>query len=244
MEGLVIIFDFGKDPDPMQTSHPANKMAPLTNKPAPLLLLSSPFALYAPFSTVTEFYSRWPTLRKQILPIPLELLTTLPITVKASSGSLPAPTQFASPLVLGIQVPCMSHSISLFSHATNNMASGLFSFAGTTFLLSLINVQTRGVKEPNVVVGMAIFVGGLAQLLAGMWEFPRGNVFGATGEYMFLCFLYPRCRRAFGYHSLAWPLSYYLVVSISTPRRSHVFLHFGSARVRSFVIGSPELHDP
>lgn len=27
---------------------------------------------------------------------------------------------------------------------------------------------------------MACFCGGLAQLLAGMWEFPRGNVFGAT----------------------------------------------------------------
>lgn len=27
---------------------------------------------------------------------------------------------------------------------------------------------------------MAVFCGGLAQLLAGMWEFPRGNVFGAT----------------------------------------------------------------
>jgi len=56
----------------------------------------------------------------------------------------------------------------------------LFSFASTTFLLSLINVQTRGVKEPNVVVGMGLFVGGLAQLLAGMWEFPRGNAFGGT----------------------------------------------------------------
>jgi len=31
---------------------------------------------------------------------------------------------------------------------------------------------------------MAIFCGGLAQLLAGMWEFPRGNVFGGTGEYL------------------------------------------------------------
>jgi succinate-acetate transporter protein len=47
----------------------------------------------------------------------------------------------------------------------------------------MYNVQTRGVKDPNVVVGMAAFCGGLAQLLAGMWEFPRGNVFGATGEY-------------------------------------------------------------
>ncbi|KAG5643428.1 hypothetical protein DXG03_000936 [Asterophora parasitica] len=36
------------------------------------------------------------------------------------------------------------------------------------------------ITHPNVVVGMAIFCGGLAQLLAGMWEFPRGNVFGGT----------------------------------------------------------------
>jgi hypothetical protein len=29
---------------------------------------------------------------------------------------------------------------------------------------------------------MALFYGGLAQLLAGMWEFATGNTFGATGE--------------------------------------------------------------
>lgn len=46
----------------------------------------------------------------------------------------------------------------------------------------MYNVQTRHIHTPNVVVGMALFTGGLAQLLAGMWEFPRGNVFGATGE--------------------------------------------------------------
>jgi len=44
----------------------------------------------------------------------------------------------------------------------------------------MFNVGTRGIAVPNVVVGMAIFTGGLVQLLAGMWEFPRGNVFGAT----------------------------------------------------------------
>jgi len=62
----------------------------------------------------------------------------------------------------------------------NPGALGLFSFASTTFILSLINVQARSVETPNIVVGMAIFAGGLVQLLAGMWEFPRGNVFGAT----------------------------------------------------------------
>ncbi|KAI0298772.1 Gpr1 family protein [Multifurca ochricompacta] len=57
---------------------------------------------------------------------------------------------------------------------------GLFSFASTTFILSLYNVNARGINTPNVVVGMAIFCGGLAQLLAGMWEFATGNTFGAT----------------------------------------------------------------
>ncbi|KAJ7171240.1 Gpr1 family protein [Mycena filopes] len=62
----------------------------------------------------------------------------------------------------------------------NPASLGLFSFASTTFMLSLYNVSARGIHHPNVVVGMALFTGGLAQLLAGMWEFPNGNTFGAT----------------------------------------------------------------
>jgi len=57
---------------------------------------------------------------------------------------------------------------------------GLFSFASTTLILSLYNVHARNINTPNVVVGMALFCGGLAQLLAGMWEFATGNTFGAT----------------------------------------------------------------
>ncbi|KAJ6559546.1 GPR1/FUN34/yaaH family-domain-containing protein [Mycena capillaripes] len=40
--------------------------------------------------------------------------------------------------------------------------------------------EDPGIAHPNVVVGMAVFAGGLTQFIAGMWEFPRGNVFGAT----------------------------------------------------------------
>jgi hypothetical protein len=57
---------------------------------------------------------------------------------------------------------------------------GLFSFASTTFILSMYNVSVRDIHTANAVVGMALFCGGLAQLLAGMWEFPRGNVLGAS----------------------------------------------------------------
>ncbi|KAL8940863.1 MAG: hypothetical protein Q9216_002583 [Gyalolechia sp. 2 TL-2023] len=57
---------------------------------------------------------------------------------------------------------------------------GLSAFALTTFVLSLINMRTRTVAEPNLVVGLAFGYGGLVQLLAGMWEMAVGNTFGAT----------------------------------------------------------------
>ncbi|EGG09470.1 uncharacterized protein MELLADRAFT_104189 [Melampsora larici-populina 98AG31] len=57
---------------------------------------------------------------------------------------------------------------------------GLSGFAATTFLLSLFNMQSRGITTPNLVVGLAMGYGGLVQLLAGMWEFAAGNTFGAT----------------------------------------------------------------
>ncbi|KAE8449420.1 hypothetical protein EG329_008028 [Mollisiaceae sp. DMI_Dod_QoI] len=57
---------------------------------------------------------------------------------------------------------------------------GLSAFALTTFVLSLINVGTRSITEPNIVVALAFGYGGLVQLLAGMWEMAVGNTFGAT----------------------------------------------------------------
>lgn len=46
---------------------------------------------------------------------------------------------------------------------------GLSAFALTTFVLSLINMGTRGVATPNIVVPLAFGYGGVVQLLAGMW---------------------------------------------------------------------------
>lgn len=57
---------------------------------------------------------------------------------------------------------------------------GLSAFALTTFVLSLINLGTRGLHVPNIVIGVAFGYGGLVQLLAGMWEMAVGNTFGAT----------------------------------------------------------------
>jgi uncharacterized protein len=59
---------------------------------------------------------------------------------------------------------------------------GLAGFAGTTFVLSIYNANlvSFGTKPPLIVLGLALAYGGLAQLLAGMWEFRTGNTFGAV----------------------------------------------------------------
>jgi succinate-acetate transporter protein len=56
---------------------------------------------------------------------------------------------------------------------------GLAAFALTTFVLSVFNAGILKTGEP-VVFGLALAYGGGAQLLAGMWEFRKGNTFGST----------------------------------------------------------------
>src|SRR5881227_1928145 len=54
---------------------------------------------------------------------------------------------------------------------------GLAGFALTTFMLSGHNASFI----PDILwIGLALFYGGLIQLLAGMWEFRNRNVFGST----------------------------------------------------------------
>jgi uncharacterized protein len=57
---------------------------------------------------------------------------------------------------------------------------GLGAFALTTFVLSMFNAGLLGAGGEPVVLGLALAYGGVAQLLAGMWEFRAGNTFGAT----------------------------------------------------------------
>jgi succinate-acetate transporter protein len=57
---------------------------------------------------------------------------------------------------------------------------GLAGFAATTFMLSMINANlVSGTALPSV-LGMALAYGGIAQLIAGIWEFRTGNTFGAV----------------------------------------------------------------
>lgn len=58
---------------------------------------------------------------------------------------------------------------------------GLCGFALTTLLLSAVNAGIlKGGGDVLIVIGLAVFYGGIAQFAAGMWEFRSGNTFGAT----------------------------------------------------------------
>jgi succinate-acetate transporter protein len=58
---------------------------------------------------------------------------------------------------------------------------GLCGFGITTLILSVMNANLVSfAHDLPVVLGMALAYGGIAQLLAGMWEFRTGNTFGAV----------------------------------------------------------------
>ena len=57
---------------------------------------------------------------------------------------------------------------------------GLAAFALTTFVLSFFNAGWVSDAGEPIVFGLAFAYGGLAQILAGMWEFKNNNTFGAT----------------------------------------------------------------
>jgi len=69
-----------------------------------------------------------------------------------------------------------------FPTTANPAPLGLAAFALTTFVLSMLNAGAIvDIQSPSegVVLGLAMFYGGLVQLLAGMWEFKTGNTYGA-----------------------------------------------------------------
>ncbi|KAB5567002.1 GPR1/FUN34/yaaH family-domain-containing protein [Coniochaeta sp. 2T2.1] len=89
----------------------------------------------------------------------------------ATEGRLPA---FGGEFQPGLYRPIEGRKFA------NPAPLGLSAFALTTFVLSAVNLQTRGVTAPNIAVPLALGYGGLVQLLAGMWEMAVGNTFGAT----------------------------------------------------------------
>jgi hypothetical protein len=124
---------------------------------------------------------------------------------------------------------------------------GLAAFALTTFLLSAKNAGwTDG---GNAWLGFAFAYGGLAQLLAGMWEFRNRNVFGATafstyGSFWIGLGLYvllveegsPNALNDLGFILLAFAIFNTYMLLWSTRITTAVFLVFLTLEITEIVL--------
>ena len=83
------------------------------------------------------------------------------------------------------------------AHIADPAPLGLAGFALTTFMLSTFNAGLLPATAEVAILGVALFYGGIAQLFAGMWEFTKGNTFGAL---------------AFSSYGAFWMSLWYLIV--------------------------------
>jgi succinate-acetate transporter protein len=95
---------------------------------------------------------------------------------------------------------------------------GLAGFAGTTFVLSLVNAGLVGDKTLvgggllPLVAALALAYGGVAQLIAGIWEFRTGNTFGAV---------------AFCSYGAFWISFFFIVQAAGTVAKTELFSGLG-----------------
>ncbi len=133
---------------------------------------------------------------------------------------------------------------------------GLSAFAITTFLLSMVNAGLIAEGAEPIVFGMALMVGGLAQVLAGMWEFRTGNTFAGTAFVAYGAFWLsfwalvqfyvadiPKADvgDALGLYLIAWAIftAYMFVASFKTSRGVNVV--FGLLLFTFLALGIGEL---
>jgi uncharacterized protein len=135
---------------------------------------------------------------------------------------------------------------------------GLGAFALTTFLLSLVNAGVMPAETEPVVLGVALTYGGIAQILAGMWEFRKGNVFGATAFtsfgafwvsfWAYVAFYAERIPpgqhgTAAGWYLIAWAIFTTLMVVAAVRTTAILALLFAILAGTLFVLGLGALGD-
>lgn len=118
---------------------------------------------------------------------------------------------------------------------------GLLGFGMTTVLLNLHN---SGVTELTVVVlAMGLAMGGLAQIIAGIFEFKGGNTFGGTAFIAYGCFWWslvyiwtsnkalPADGNSMGYYLMLWAIfsAFMFVGTLKHDRATQVV--FGSLTI-------------
>ncbi len=135
---------------------------------------------------------------------------------------------------------------------------GLAAFAMTTFVLSVFNANIIGLAALEaVVLPLALFYGGVVQVLAGMWEFRKNNTFGALAfssygafwislawylRYVVAGLPVDRAHEATGLFLLAWTIftAYMLLASFGTTKVLTLVFAFLFATFLLLAIGALE----
>jgi uncharacterized protein len=120
-------------------------------------------------------------------PLPASIRKGLAVTVNAQPPAGLQTTPVSSEFLADLGDPTAGRMAVARELASENVRMiadpaplGLGCFALTTFLLSLFNAGLLPAAGEPIVFGVALAYGGAIQVLAGMWEFRKGNVFGAT----------------------------------------------------------------
>ncbi len=143
------------------------------------------------------------------------------------------------------QIPADSGPVEAAPSGIANPAPlGLCAFALTTFVHSAANAKLF--TGDAIVLGLAYFYGGLAQLLAGMWEFRAGNTFGATAFSSYGAFwmafaltvqfhLVPN-ELALGYFRLGWTIFTGMMLIAALRQNMALIALFGSLFVTFLLL--------
>ena len=107
----------------------------------------------------------------------------------------------------------------IIKDTTSNPAPlGLLGFGMTTVLLNLHNAGI--IELDSMIMGMGLFMGGLAQIFAGLQEWKKNNTFGATAFTAYGCFwlslvalwLIPKTNFGAAYKSSEQAVAWYLLL--------------------------------
>ena len=111
---------------------------------------------------------------------------------------------------------------------------GLISFGATTMLISLIHHVLNG-EVDSIILGMGLAYGGLAQVIAGVMEYRRGNTFGMVAFTSYGLFwwsyailnLLPRSQFLYGYNPPSYEsfTAYYVIWGLFT-----LIMYFGTLK--------------
>jgi len=96
---------------------------------------------------------------------------------------------------------------------------GLLGFGITTVLLNFVHNFQGGSVDP-MILGMGLFYGGLAQVLAGVMEYKNGNTFGTVAFTSYGLFWW-----SYAFLNLL-PNTYYFVLNYRTPSSESLMAYF------------------